>query len=418
MNNDYLIFNFSHKKQNKIYFGKNFEESPYIDNNKLYFPKKIILKHLGNSTLIENEDNKKLIPQKENKDYREKEILAILNTKEPKGLPNIGGICYMNALLQCFYYCWPMTFYFLNLDEESKERLGTISRGYYNFVNDLYSGNYNPALKFKDAIMKIDKSFIGNEGKDSKDLAILTLSEINQDLKPNINSVIYSDKVESNLYDKLSVYKEKLELDKINNNSNIISKTFFYDILYEQQCESSFKCEYYKTSYDVQTDNIIIFEIEKIYNNIRKGYSSKPSLTIQDCLESYSKEEIIVCPFCSIKTLKMKKYICSLPEIFVFVMSRGRNAKFKCKINFTKEIDMNNFYYPIDNSYRTYDTKYELIGATLAIDWSKGFGHTIAFCKTYKNNDYYIFNDSRAWKVDFSKIKDDIPYILFYQKKK
>lgn len=114
----------------------------------------------------------------------------------------------------------------------------------------------------------------------------------------------------------------------------------------------------------------------------------------------------------------MKKYICSLPEIFVFVMSRGRNAKFKCKINFTKEIDMNNFYYPIDNSYRTYDTKYELIGATLAIDWSKGFGHTIAFCKTYKNNDYYIFNDSRAWKVDFSKIKDDIPYILFYQKKK
>jgi ubiquitin C-terminal hydrolase len=114
----------------------------------------------------------------------------------------------------------------------------------------------------------------------------------------------------------------------------------------------------------------------------------------------------------------MKKSICSLPEILIFVMSRGKNANFKCKINFPIEIDMSDFYEPINTKYRTYNTKYDLICATLAIDWYKGSGHTFAFCKTYKNNEYYLFNDSRVWKTDFSKIKDKIPYILFYEKRK
>ena len=34
------------------------------------------------------------------------------NFNEPKGLNNKGGNCYMNSLLQCFYYCRPMANFF------------------------------------------------------------------------------------------------------------------------------------------------------------------------------------------------------------------------------------------------------------------------------------------------------------------
>jgi len=416
MNKDYLIFEYTHTEKYKDYFGYAIGEAPYVFQRKLYFPKIIIEKYINNLNLIKYED-KQILNQKEKKINNTK-MMEQLKKKEPKGLPNIGGICYMNALLQCFYYCLPMTNYFLELDGNSIKELGIMSKGYYNFVNNLFLGCNNPAQNFKDAVMFIDKSFIGTEGKDSKDLAILTLSEINQELKKNNNSILYSNEIESNPYNKISVYEEKLALDKINNNSTIISDTFFYDILYEQICESKINCEYSNLYYDIQSDNIIIFELEKIYNKIHKGNTSNFSISIEECLENYSKEERIKCPFCNTNTLKLKKMICSLPQIFIFVMSRGKDAKFKCKINFKKEIEMGKFYNPVSEKYRSYNTKYELIGATLAFDWYKGSGHTIAFCKTYKNNEYYIFNDSKAWKSDFSKIKDNIPYILFYGRKK
>lgn len=395
-----LIFNFSHKKDNKTYFGKDFEK-PYISEGKLFFPKILIQKYY--EYYFKNNKN---------------EILDELSLKEPSGLVNTGGVCYMNALLQCFYYCLPMTSYFLSLDEDSQKNLGILSKGYYYFVKKKYSGDLSAAQNFKEALIKTDKSFFGNEGKDSKDLAILILSEMHQELKNNC-SMLYNSNFESNINDKLSVYEEKLELDKINNNETIISKTFFYDILYEQECKSKYKCEYNNLTFDIQSDNIIIFELEKIYKKLKKGYSSYPSISLEDCLKNYNKEEILDCPFCKIQSLKIKKSICSLPNIFVFVMSRGKNAKFKCKIKFEKEIDMNNmnnFYQPVSENFRTYNTKYELIGATFAFDWYKGTGHTVAFCKTDRNEEYYVFNDSRPRRTNISEINDKIPYILFYKR--
>jgi ubiquitin carboxyl-terminal hydrolase 2/21 len=411
MDVDYLIFDYSHKKDNKVYFGKDLEIQPFIKDGKLYFPK--VLK-ISQHNIIKNENqNDRQIYKGENK------ILYELSLKQPVGLVNIGGVCYMNALLQCFYYCFPMTSYFLSLDKNSQKDLGILSRGYYDFVNLLFSGNIYAAQNFKKAMIETDNSLFGNEGKDSKDLAILILSEIHQELKKNC-SMLYDDKIESNPYDKLSVYKEKLSLDNLNNNSTIISKTFFFDILYEQECESKYNCDYNILSFDIQSDNIIVFELEKIYNKLKKRTSSYPYISLEDCLKNYNKEEIINCPFCKTKSLKMKKSICTLPNIFVFVMSRGKNAQFKCKIKFEKEIDvnhMNYFYQPISNQFKTYNTKYELIGATFAFDWYKGNGHTVAFCKTYRNEEYYVFNDSSSRKTDISEIKDKTPYILFYKRK-
>ena len=405
--NDYIIFKYSHENDKKIYFGDNLGEAPYIYQKKLFFPIKIIEKYIEKLGYKKKEELNK--EKYENiQELSDNYFLSKLN-REPSGLVNIGGVCYMNALLQCFYYCFPMTKFFMTLNDIS--HLGTLTKGYFDFVRNLNSGNIYAAQNFKKALVNIDNSFSGNEGKDSKDLAILILSEIHEELIGFYNF--------DQPYNKLDSYNEKLEIDKKNGNGTIISETFFYNILYEQICEKKTKkCQYSTLTFDIQSDNIIIFELEKIYKNINKRCSSYPQISIEECLENYNKTEKINCPFCNTKTLAIKKSICSLPKIFIFVMSRGPNAKFKCKINFNKEIDMGKYYHPTDDKYKTYQTTYNLIGATFAIDWYKGSGHTVAFCKTYKNEEYYIFNDSTARKTEISEIYGRIPYILFYERKK
>ena len=77
---------------------------------------------------------------------------------------------------------------------------------------------------------------------------------------------------------------------------------------------------------------------------------------------------------------------------------------------------MNDYFDSINNEDFT-NTEYKLIGATFAYDWRfEGTGHTVAFCKTYEDNNYYVFNDSTARKTQINEIYGKLPYILFYER--
>ena len=396
MASDYISFkttlNFSSNK--KIFFSNNFGRNPFILGNELFIPKEML-----------------------KEEYQHFDEPHIQHKQKPTGLINYGAaVCYMNALLQCFYYCYPMTKYFLNIDEFEKSRLGLISKAYYEFIVGLYNGNENAAKNFKDALLYTDPSFKGNEGKDSKDLALFILTELHEELKENENSILLSNK-NVNKYDKFAVYREKIDLMNENKNFTIIAKTFDFLLLTEHKCHN-YKCKniYSQSFYNVQNQNIIIFELASIY---QKRNKPNKIISLDECIFYYFKEEFINCPFCRYKNLEKKKSICLLPNIFIFVMNRGKNANFDCKIKFAKEIDLNNYYTPLDAKLKGINTKYTLIGTTLVYDWYKGFshgGHTIACCKTFNNGQYYLFNDSKAKPFDINKIYDETPYILFYEK--
>lgn len=408
----------SNKNKKEYWFNNKYGKKPYIKENILYLPEEIL-----NETFISNyksfPENNKYTNNHNKKKSNEHLLYEDLSQKEPCGLVNIGGTCYMNAVLQCFFHCKPLTEYFLKLD--NKKNLGLLSNGYYELVKGLSSGNSKAALKFKEAMMEIDDTFLGNEGKDSKDVAILILTELHNELKENENSLLYGD---SNVdpYNKLEVYNEKQNLDEINGNKTIISDIFHFLLLYEQKC--SVNCQkYFQPLYTVETDNIIIFELEKIYRDIHKEnsnyYRGYRQISLEECLNHYISEEKIKCPCCGTSTLKIRKSFCKLPKIFIFVLSRGINAKFECKINFKKQIDMKNYYNPI-NKKNNENIIYDLIGATFAYDWYKGFGHTVGFCKSYKkygkNSLYYVFNDSQPRLTDISEIEGKTPYLLFYER--
>ena len=451
------------KKEMKYTYLNNFGENPYVKGNCLFIPfemlnEKYQKKFQENQKIEDNQiknkydknyirKNENINARKENIDFNGRneycsdennprknnfeidegnieknvnyDLLNKLSKKEPTGLVNIGGVCYMNAVLQCFYYCPPLTNYFLKIDNEKKKSLGLIAKGYYELVNGLSKGNSYAARTFKNAMIEVDDTFYGSEGKDSKDVAILLLDELQNELKENEDSILYLEQ-NVNHFNLSDVYKEKKDLIKKNNNKTIITDTFNFFIKFEQTCKKNCK-SFYKTYYEIESENIFVFELKNIYESIyQKRKNPLPEISLEECLQYYKKEKTIECPYCKTNTLKIKKVICSLPKIFIFVLSRGHNIEFNCKIKFKNRIDMKSYYEPINRSDT--NTEYKLIGATFAIDWNyKGDGHTIAFCKTYKknkynDNEYYIFNDSNAYSCNINIINNRIPYLLFYEK--
>jgi ubiquitin C-terminal hydrolase len=383
---EYIKFYTKFYSRQKIYFindNFNSKKSPYYYGNYLYFP-----------------------------------VEYCIQKKKPIGLNNIGGVCYMNALLQCFYYCHPMTKYFLQLDFDKKEKLGLVSKGYYDFVHGLNSGDQNAAYNFKNALLYTNNAFAGG-GKDSKDLALFILLELHDELKNGEQSIICKMKEEDN-YKMLTVYEEKIKSEQRERNSTIISDTFEFNIILDQKCLNPNCNNIYTNNYfTIQSENILIFDLETIYKESNK---INTKLSLDDCFSYYIRKQIIKCPFCLKKSLEVKKNICSLPKIFIFVMSRGKYCKFDCEIDIKKEIaiNMKKYYTPPGKKYEIKDAIYDLICCTIVYDWCKVYshaGHTVAFCKIDKEGSYYIFNDSRCSPSSLKDLDDKIPYILFYERR-
>ena len=124
-------------------------------------------------------------PKKEEEIYDEDNKYDFLTKIKPKGLRNLGGCCYMNATLQCFYHIKELTYYFLDNIKYIKRKNGVLSKGYLDLVEGLSNldrETYYVPQKFKNSLLEIDDSFRGSEGKDSGDLIELILYNLQQEL--------------------------------------------------------------------------------------------------------------------------------------------------------------------------------------------------------------------------------------------
>lgn len=313
----------------------------------------------------------------------------------PCGL--IGGGCYINAVLQCFYYCKPLTNFFL--DYSNSYKLDLISKEYLKLLKSLSLGKIYNTTEFMKVLGLVSQEKI----KNPIDFALLLLSELENDLKENRDEILplFGN---VNHYNLKEVYHAKLELDK---NKNIISQIFNYYIL-NKQFPNNCNCKGNIPYYTIEEGNIILLELENLFFRDKL-------ISIEDCLKEFLKEKKN-CPNYQNKNLCIRNTFCKLPKILIFALIHGQNNKFKYKIAFPQALDLRGHFEPIDYK-TTISTRYELICGVFAYDWTKiGGGHNIAICKTYCDGLYYLFDDTITRQVvNMNEIHEKIPYLLFYE---
>ena len=381
----------------------------FIDSSFLYFiPNKKIIKK------IENQENFSIFPQK---DIFEEDEITFFSKIEPKGLQNLGGCCYMNATLQCFFHIKEFSDYFLKNKKYIEQKKGLISTGLLDLIEGLSrkdSKTFYIPKKFKYNLIKVDDSFIGSEGKDSGDLVSIILSSCQEELEAN----------ESDLADvTLDQRKQSvLFLDLYYKNSkapSIINDLFIYYVRIENIC---FECG--TKYYDISIEDKMVFSLEQVFRFNSSDITIKDykrSVTLDNCLSYYSfgtsfDKNKYICKYCQKNACVFSvKSFATLPKYIIMLMKRGKNEKFECHVDFEENIDLSESYFNVEGIPKDKNTKYTILGGTILYG-SKGYGHTVAFCKHF-DGQYYIFNDSSFRKTSFDEIKNQKIYLLFYQKR-
>ena len=368
-----------------------------------------VSKNNNNFSFYGNNNNNKLfkIEKSEFKIYGKNINFPELIEIKPKGIINEYGCCYLNAAMQCFYHCSKVTSFFILNREIIIKTGGPISLGYLNVVEELSKNknNYISIKDFRNLLIKNDESFEGNDGNDSKDVILLLLNSIQNELggeEPDINLDI--DITKEHL-----LFQDLIQSNKIIN--SIILENFCFC---EKKINKCFVCgeEYFTLT----NQYFMTFNLKNIHDFYKK--QENEDISLEECFTYNCFEEADL----QIKCKKCKKLqnalttisFATVPYYLFIILSRGKNEEFDCNFSFKEEIDLNDLYYPVAGEQRENNLKYSLLAGTI-LHGVHGSGHTFAFAKHFDGN-LYIFNDKNFKKTSFKDIKNEKVYLLFYQR--
>ena len=214
-----------------------------------------------------------------------------------------------------------------------------------------------------------------------------------------------------NQYDFAQTFKLFIKYFQ-NNYKSIISDMFYGMYNSTMKC---FNCGI--VTNNIQCYNILIFPLEEV----RKFKNRQQNeVNISECFEYYQKDDYmsganqIYCNNChqmSNSINNSKLIIC--PNILVINLNRGKGLQFNIKIVLEENLDLYNFIYKKSNNISP--SFYELIGIVTHFGPSDMGGHFIAFCKSFKDKNWYKYNDTQVNISSFEEaISVGVPYILFY----
>ena len=364
--------------------------------------------------LCENNANKKIKSynsesESSNEIKQSKEdITEMLKHIEPKGIKNIKGTCYMNTVLQCFFHVEELTEYFLENDMNDKSYFDDkpFSKSYLSVINGLINNknSFDPK-EFYNSLKSINDEY-DKYGNDPKNVVYDILLNIHQEEIGSEKSVKLNKNIEKTEKEKLFNYYKEQEED----NTSIISKLFSWCHQNMKRCDN---CD--EKFFDFEYDNIFLFYLEKISKEKYKNKNGRLNLE-RDCFSNMfcSKKGSFFCPYCKKNTNGLiEDFICILPKYLIIILDRGKDDNFECPFKFVKTIDLSNFTEIIcETNNEKNNFEYELLCVTYL---NKKPSHTIAFCKHF-NGKYYLFDDEELDEIEFEKIKENKPFLLFYKR--
>ena len=326
----------------------------------------------------------------------------------PRGLENIGGTCYMNTVLQCFYHVEELSKYLLKEEEKNSNFYDDkpFCKSYLGVVKGLNKRNSSRAFspkEFLKSLVRVNQGYNYGFGNDPKDVVSDILFQLHQELGIKDMSIQLNKYVDKRKKKQLFDYYKNQE----ESNKTKISELFNWCRQTKKKCSN---CS--EEFYDFEYEFMLFFYLEKIYNE-QNTKNVKLDL-INDCFENTFKkrEENITCPYCNKREKgEIDNHICVLPKYFIIILDRGKNDKFDCGVNFGKEINISKFVSQIDNP--KYNPKYELLCATF-LRGKSGNGHTVAVCK--EEDKYYLLNDAWSTELNINYFKNEKPFLLFYKR--
>jgi ubiquitin C-terminal hydrolase len=266
---------------------------------------------------------------------------------------------------------------------------------------------------------------------DAKDFLIFILERIHCELnKPNnkINNdndnfnesfakffSFFAIFCRSVITDQFNWINESISTCKNCKNNTFHYQTFPYLVLdLERTRKEQFKIAHFKKikKYKMEKD-------EKSFNKwYNEYYQQKENIFInlKDCIDYYINKENkynISCQFCYAQNQNiLTNKIYSSPNIFIFILNRGKNNIHDVKMKYPQTLDLTG-YIILDVSPK----KYELIGVVTHLGFSGSEGHFIAFCKSPIDGKWFRYNDDKVSEADNHNIYNEgKAYILFYRK--
>ena len=360
------------------------------------------------------------------------------------GLDNIGSTCFMNATLQCLSQIGKLSKYFL-ADKNKNEIINNniaktdrnalqLSPAYLDLIKHLWNKNepnrsYSP-YNIMTTISKMNNLIKLGEPGDSKDFIIFILEQLHTELKRPCKNYKPTCTIPLNQYDRTNTFNHFL--DEFKKELSVISDLFFGVQETRNEClncKNNFNLQGKNNPilYNFQIFNLLIFPLEEVRQMRNKNYGNmyinNDTVTLDDCFAYNNQIELFTgqnqnhCNICNkLSDCNYATYIFSSPTILILILNRGKDNKYKVKLDFREVIDITNF---VEQKEANKRLLYDLIGVVTHCGQSGPNAHFVASCKSSVNNKWYKFNDSLVNIID--NVQNDVinyanPYILFYKK--